>query len=397
MRITGPDAGSGDKIPVPRPAGKNREMQLNTVVRPQNSTIPGDRLTKHLSGFFAKSGMDILPSQIKALHAELSALGLGATDIDETVILNALVLRRHSIPLSKELLEILRGNAPVVFRGISSLSEDAMALLGDSRLTGENRSAVEALLRDINVLFKGTVPQESSAIVMETALNAQQLKHIIQNSGMAFEWQLLAWYRSGRDPERLRALMREDLKGILSKFANRAKKNPAKGKVKKKFELLEKNTQTQLKNIRNLQLSNIFGKHGLKKGFCLELPPCAGLKHGQGIIEDTGPKDSGEKEVAETRKSFTLEIDVETSKIGNVHVGMTFAGKAVSLNFGFESETISTVAKDMSGELRANLTEQGYTVAAADFHKRGSIAKRSKDGSISEGNGKSAKNLDITG
>ncbi|MFC1551460.1 flagellar hook-length control protein FliK [Candidatus Latescibacterota bacterium] len=406
MNISGPEAGSGNKIPVLNPSGKVHKAPVDADVRPQNSTVPGDRLAQQLSAFFAKRGPDILSSHITALHAELSALGLDAADIDDTTILNALMLRRHSIPLSKELLETLGGNAPAVFKGVSVLGDNARALLGDVRLTGESRTAIEALLRDINTFFRDSVLQESPNVVVGDAMSALPLKNIIQNSGLAFEWQLLAWYRSGRDPERLRALMSEDLKGVLINFANRAKKNPAKGSAKKKFTALEKDAGTQLKNIENLQLSNILGKHELKKGFCFELPPGGGLNGGHGIIEDDGRGRPKEENTDGTPKPFTVEIDVETTQLGSVHVGMTFAGiadvaeNAVSLNFGLESERITEAAENMSGELRANLTSQGYTVMSVDFHRRGSGTGNRADGSHSAGKDyptKSAQNLDITG
>ncbi|MFC1541619.1 flagellar hook-length control protein FliK [Candidatus Latescibacterota bacterium] len=561
MKIIGPEAGSGDKIPASRLTEINRKMPLNTGIRSHDSSFPGDRLIKHLSAFFAKRAMDISPAQLKALYTELSALGLNTHEIDDTNILNALMLQRYSIPLSKELLETFRGNVPAIFRGISSLREDALSLLGDSRLTGENRIAVETLLQEINAFFRGTVSQESRTFVItdfinlwmydlesnikylaeidaesnteylrgminadfnevETAfesllrtspgkkmsgeteklitalktatkefivkvneidsgiqsaseklkeaveslriklasavgeyksanilssesirmsaltpellyellseririlengllaripgselggevtgnanavMKAVPLKNIVQNSGMAFEWQLLAWYRAGRDPERLRTLMKEDLKGILLNFANRTKRNPVKGNIKKKFELLGKNTQTQMNNIRNLQLSNILGKHGLKKGFYFELPPSVVLNYGHGVIEDAGHNGQEKRKTAENRNSFALEIDVETSKIGNVHVSMTFSGKAVSLHFGLESETVSNRAKDMSQELRANLTEQGYTVISVDFHRRDYIGGQPSNSLKSKRNGRPEKNLDITG
>ncbi|MFC1538604.1 flagellar hook-length control protein FliK [Candidatus Latescibacterota bacterium] len=191
--------------------------------------------------------------------------------------------------------------------------------------------------------------------------------------------------------------MREDLKGILLNFANRAKRDPTKGNIEKKFELLGKHTQTQLNNIRNLQISNILGKHGLKKGFYLEIPPGGVLNYGHGVIEDAGHNGRGKRKTAENRNSFIVEIDVETSKIGNVHVSMTFSGKAVSLHFGLESETVSNRAKDMSQELRANLTGQGYTVVSVDFHRRDNIDRQPGNSLKSKRTGRPEKNLDITG
>jgi hypothetical protein len=413
LNISGPDAGSGEKIPVSIPAGKNHKGPAGRVSRTPSTTDSADRLTQKLSAFFAKSGQDILPSHVSALHAELYALGLESADIDDITLLNALMLRRHSIPLSKELLEALRGNTPEVFKGVSALRAEALALIGNARLTGESRAVVEALLRDINAFFKGSVPQDSPTVVIDDVSGALPLKNVIQNSGLAFEWRLLAWYRSGRDPERFRALMSEDLKGMLIKFANRAKKNAAGGSAKKKFTALEKNAGKLLKNIENLQLSNILGKHELKKGFCFELPPGGRMNGGHAIIEDDGRGRSEEENTESSPEPFTLNIDVETSLLGSVRVGMTFAGgaggtgstggadhakKTVSLSFGLESEIITTAAESMSGELRANLISRGFTVTAVNFHLLENNAGNRADGPNSSSKpSKSAQNLDITG
>ncbi len=554
MRITGPDILSGDKIPVPRHAGTDTDLPLYTDKQSPGVKHTGKLLTKHLTRIFVNRGIDIPPSQIHALEAELSALGLTATEIDDTSILNALLLKRHSIPLTRELLDTLQRNESTIFKGVSLLREDALSLLGNIHFYGKNRNALEVLVTDINAFFKGIVSPDSMKYAMEDiinlwaydleskllslaegqaesaaeitggdfneveialksifnplseddvnqkaealikvlrnavseihsqiqeidfrhygasellkeaietfryhlsviageyesliapgsesglssvllgellgentrilenrllaqllfnasggdfteitdgALNTLQLKNIIQNSGMAFEWQLLAWYRSGMDTGRLHALLHEDLKGILMSFSNRLKKNQAKGKIKKKLELLEKNSQTQLKNITNRQLSNILNKLGVKRGFYLELP--LGTEQGQRHtrISVKGSKDSEkEKNLNSQKFPFSLEIEIEMSKIGMVNVFMTFSGKTVSLSFELESEKISSTVTDMGQELREKLMKKGFVVGSVEFRKRDSNLESNKAGSKPAEKVKSSKNLDIIG
>jgi len=554
LGITGPEMISGDKIPAPRHAVADHDLPLYAGKQSPDVKHTGELLTKHLTRIFVDRGMDIPSSQINTLEAELSALGLTASEIDDNSILNALLLQRHSIPLSRELLNTLQGNESAIFKGVSLLREDALSLLGNINFSGENRKAVEILVKDINAFFKGIVSPESMKFAMEDtvnlwaydleskllslvegqaestaeisggvfseieivlesllhphsedgisqkaeallkvvrnaageirsriqeidfrhhgasellreaietfryrlsfiageyesliapgseggmtsvllgallgentrilenrllaqllfnasggdfteitdgSLNTLQLKNVIQNSGMAFEWLLLAWYRSGMDSGRLHILLHEDLKGILMSFHNRLKKNQAKGAMKKKLELIEKNSQTQLKNITNRQIANILDKHGIKKGFYFELLPGTEQRKGHTRITVKGNKNSGKEKNLDSQKfPFSLEVEIEMSKIGTVNVFMTFSGKTVSLSFELDSETISSEVMNMREELREKLIEREFMVGSVEFRKRDSNLESRKAGSKHIKMVKSSKKLDIIG
>ena len=55
-----------------------------------------------------------------------------------------------------------------------------------------------------------------------------ELAAIIRRTGISYEWMLLAWYRSGRDPMRIKELFSSNLKGILANFLNEAGENAPK-------------------------------------------------------------------------------------------------------------------------------------------------------------------------
>ena len=58
-----------------------------------------------------------------------------------------------------------------------------------------------------------------------------ELREMIMKSGMSFEWRLLAWHRAGRDPQALRDLLGNDLKGLLLTLSESIRKQSAKGRL----------------------------------------------------------------------------------------------------------------------------------------------------------------------
>ena len=212
---------------------------------------------------------------------------------------------------------------------------------------------------------------------------------------MGFEWQLLAWYRSGKDPGRFHALLHNDLKGILMGFINRSRGKATKSRIKKKFELLEKQSQTLLKNITSRQLSNVLNEYDEKRGFYLELPLGAELKQGHAKIVAKGNKEP-EKNTLDPQ-NFTLSFEVETSKIGTVNVFMTVLGKTVSLRFELEDKNVSALGMDMHEEIREALKSRGFSVGGIEFCESDIDFGRRGNKTKPINNKRSAKNLDVVG
>ncbi len=399
MNISGPDAESGGiRIPKQTQSAQHQSSSKHGATR--NADLHGGELSTRLAAVMEDRGVTVSPALVRELYGELSALGFKGGDIDETAILNALLLRRYGIPLSKELIESLRGNLPSVLREMAGLRETASTFLGDSRLTGEIRTAIEILIRDLDAFFRGTIRQNIVSAGMSDEAAAAPLRNLIHNSGLAFEWQLWAWYRSGRDPERLRVLLNDDLKGVLIAFTNRVKKHDSRGVLKKKLAALTKDIETHIKNIEHQQISNILGRHEQKKGFCFELPPGGYLNTGRGTVTNDGDGDSNLRGNNSEPKPFTVELDIDTTCLGTVHVTLTFAGndnRAVALSFELGNGSVLEEATRMSGELREKLAARGYTVVSVDFQRFGDSSVQHAKDSSSENRHERNQNLDITG
>ena len=522
-----------------------RPIPTSSSGQTSNVTDADSSLSARLTRIFSDKGIDIPPSQIQSLYTELSSMGMSTSEIDSNNAVRALLFQRYGILLSIELLADIWESDRAIFKGVSLLKENALSLLSDERFTGENRKAVEALVKSINSLFKGEISPESIKFVVDDIidlwefgleskllmaaegqsgsvseilsgrlsevelaiesllkphsidnmdnrtgalvaalrntvnelrsviqkidfnqpeaaqllreavsilgdrlsvilgeyealsatgtggeqpnvfisqfigenvnvlenrllsqllLNASEgdfadildggwrvnpLRNIILKSGMSFEWQLLAWYRSGRDPERLYALLHDDLKGMLIDFINRLKKDNKKSRINKKLEYLKKESQNIMKNISNRQLSNILNELGDKRGFYLELPLDSDPEHGHSRIWGRGNKEC-EKKTLDSSNS-TLFFEVETSNIGTVGIYVAFFGKTVTVKFEFEDKTISRIAKNMQEEILGDLVSRGYVVKSVDFSVRTSNAGTSD--AVSKRN----KNLDVVG
>ncbi len=544
MRINGHEIVSGKKV-------LTHSEQLPAIRQTSGVKNTSDSLSIRLNRIFMDKGLDIPPSQIHALESEFLSLGIPASEINSNNALRALLLLRHSIPFTMELLNNTWGNESAIFKNVALLKEYALSLLGEEHFVGENRETVETFVRDINALFKGEMSPESMKYVMkdiidlweydleskllflvegqsesisdisggkyseveltlksllnprsedfgnheagtlikalreavseirsrileidfrqpdaaglikeavdtfsvrlsviaggyeslltliadnqlssafiaelfgenvlllekrllaqllinaseydfaentEGAFNTLSFKNIIQKSGMSFEWQLLAWYRSGRDPWRFISLLHEDLKGMLVNLSNRLNKKMARGRIKRKLELLDKQSKTIFKNITNRQLSNVIKEYDERKGYYLELPLSAEPNRGHAKITARGSKEPEKNTL--NPQNFTLSFEVETSKIGTVNVFMTVSGKTVSLHFELENKRVSALGMDMREEIRDALVARGYGVAGIEFsehdinHKSLDYKKKTKV------NGWSAKNLDIVG
>ncbi len=154
MRINGPE-----KIPAERVS--IRPVQTATVEKTQSLSGKDGSLSTQLARIFADKGFDISSSQAQTLQAELSSLGMNTADINSNNALRALLLNRFSIPLTHEKLTAawVKGESSV-FKSLSSLNENALLLLADKNLTGKNREAVAALVKNINSVFNGEISPE---------------------------------------------------------------------------------------------------------------------------------------------------------------------------------------------------------------------------------------------
>ncbi len=480
-------------------------------VQKDSSLTPAARLTR----LFADRNISLPSSQIRALAAELLALGFDASELTGDTALRALLLHRHNIPLTSELIDYSFDGARMIFGDIGVLHDHARMLLADFNLSPLNKQTVDSLTRTLTNILQGNVSPESlrfaledvvdlwghevesrlvallksgaiegadgyggkqgsvgkeiesllaaglqsrndgeadslvsalrsavsalraqiqagdpgraaAAAVVRTmvaslgsrlaeavgefvatgdtgavqvagmigeflekqvqiledrllvhlpvdsaegpdllpegALDAARIGNIIRKGGMAFEWQILAWYRSGRTPGRLAALVNGDLKGGLIEFLNRIKRNREKGAARRNITRLEQESRTLLERITNRQVTNILNEHSGQRGYHFELPLAVEPEKGSARILVHDRKDQNER--LPGKRDITLSFQIETSNIGRVDVLLTTSEKNVSLHFLFESESDVELGREMSGEIREAFLVRGYTVGS---------------------------------
>jgi len=506
---------------IEKPPRSKPEKQLSKLQKtsPHSGRIQGvqqknESIAAKLTALFMDKKLDVPPSQTQALEAELIRLGVTFSEIDSDSALRALLLYRHSIPLTAELITNTWKTESNVFERLESLREAVRSLVADKRLTGTMRTSVRALAESIDSLFRSELSAETLRYTLDTIIETwaynietkltlaaeaetgvvseilsshagefqialEQLLHpmtedvsahkagrfievfreavselrlhiqsldmrnadtpaiikealavleqrltvlagdfvaflgidasrgisaglfaefisesmrnldkrlfsgftdfvsderdssfgslrtVLQRSGMAFEWRLLAWYRSGKSMARLQALMQEDLKGILMNFLSSATKQHRKRSIPSKITQLEQDAETLVETITQRQLANILNDHTQKRGVYLEIP--FGNKTGEGYarIGARGTKKNGTNTL--DTGNLTLTFSIETSRLGLVEATMTVSGKAVTLDFALENEKISTLAREMGDEIRDALNARGFAVGSVTF------------------------------
>lgn len=192
-----------------------------------------------------------------------------------------------------------------------------------------------------------------------------QIKNLLTNS-MSFEWQLLMWFRSGRDFKSLEAIFHNNIKAVLINFLNRQKSGEIKDRIKKKMDALDTASMSLLKGIESRQITNILNDTVEKKGFYVELPVSPSV--GEGIVKITvQKKDSSRKKRNET-KINVVSFQSDTSNVGKINVKMTVSGNNMTLSFGFENEKISVMANSFSDDIRNSLIKRGFIPGIIEFH-----------------------------
>lgn len=349
MRIHGPDMPQGKQV-------MNQKKPAPASGRIQGIDSRHNSVAAKQAAFFTDKGLNIPPSELMALEAELSAMGLKLSGLDSGSVLKALLLHRHNIPLDPALITNSWENEPPVFERLAVFIENARTLLAGSSLTGGTRSAVEVLVNSLEALFTQLSGGWESV---------PGLSELFQNSGMAFEWRLLAWYRSGGDPAGFQTLLREDLKGIVIKFLNSLKKRQGRGRIAGKTGHLEQEARSLVDTLTQRQLAGILNEHTEKYRLYLEVPfgDNPGREHAK--IWARGQKKPGENTL--DPENMSLSFTVEASHLGTVNVLMFFSGKTVSLRFILEEDKFLSLAGGMSAEIGESLMSRGFIVQSVTF------------------------------
>jgi len=334
-----------------------------------------DTYATRLISLLSQRGIAVSTEQAYAIEAELIKLGIQFSDVDSDVAFRALLLYRSNIPLSPELLRDAFSGESMVFKQLGVVYENAIALLSDATVYGEIRSVIEVFVKDIDELLSTLREQtrvDSAAARPEGAsFGAPEgrlplpVRELLQNSGLMFEWKLLAWYRSGGDPARLHELLHRDIKGILNSLLAKQPSRYSKGRDDGKLETLDRDARSLLDSIERRQISMILGNRDGRRDIFIELPLGDLFGGGYARVRTRGEKkpDSGMLDPAD----FSLTFDVETSNLGRVQATMNVFEKTISFSFLLENEQAAGQAGSMKDELVTSLEARGYRVGSVSI------------------------------
>ena len=288
MRINSTGAQGGGRIErnpdtaVSRPSTVSSAEKAQ-VTRHSSQTFASRSMTSRLVSLLSQKGFNVSPAQLQALTAELSALGMKSSDIDSGIALRALVLNQNNIPLVTELLVENSGSDQTLFQRLGILHGHVMSLRTGTTVTGDIRSVFDVLINDIDSLVKSLEqPIINNAAVSSGAGEPSALptldgipfpiRDLLQSSGLMFEWKLLAWYRSGKNPAVLHELVHQDVKGMVAAFLEGLKTGGRNGTLKKRLAAIEREAQELLDSISGKQLSSILHNRENSRSLHMEIP-----------------------------------------------------------------------------------------------------------------------------
>lgn len=381
MRI--PEAGNTPRISTATGAPQT-EVASSSSVQPSTANLTASvSISGRLTSLLAELGLEASPAQLEDLAAQIAALGISSGELDREGAIRAVFLHRNSVPLTAALLKAPSSpETPVLFRRAAALLEEALTLLGSRISAPEVRTSVETLARDLENLLGGNAVaygwlgevyrdkrEESPAGVVPALENlwgidadGEAFGNILKKSGMGFEWRLLSWYRTGRDPGMLQDLLRGDLKGILFNFLRNLEKSPARDHLAQK---LEKHARSLLDGITSRQVNHLLDGSGEQRTIPLVVPAeyprermYAGIR-----AEDHKRRDEG----APGPELFSLRLDVETTRLGPVLAQLRFSGKTASAAFLLKDRRTLALAMEMADEFRGMLRERGYEPGVIRF------------------------------
>jgi hypothetical protein len=367
------------------------ESQLLRLLTGDLSTVP-EILAAHVEGSgFAREAYSILFEAINnnprlaeifgklgsatgEVLSQIQGIKTGSEDIGGTIRQAAAALEQRLTALAPEITGFLQG------RGAEGLTEGIVA--------GFLMEHVQTLERILQRKAAGSTTDSEANIVWGNEEVPLPLRNMLRSSGMAFEWRLLAWYRSGRDPALLRELMYRDIKGILTGFTSRLKHPDVKGHGRKALDTLGEEAHSILDSISRRQISAVLHGKDSRQGMYFEIPFGEDTGRGNARIWADGRK----KPEGDTLDpgDFHVSFDVETTNLGRVMVSMNAVDFMVSLRFIMTDERCVDLARQMQDELAGSLRERGFRVGSVTVDMRKDDDERARTPHF-------RRNLDIVG
>ena len=230
---------------------------------------------------------------------------------------------------------------------------------------------------------------DDSALSNTGSRSTSELAGIIRKTGMSYEWMMLAWYRSGRDPIKIKEFINSNLKGIIANFLDNVGKEASKKDytAKKITGIIEK-AQSIFNEIESRQIGNILNEAAEKRGFFFELPIGMQGDGGSAKMWVRGEKEKGSNTIEPGY--FNLDFELDTTDAGLIKGNLSSVGKNVSIKFRFGDEKVRLAAESLSKEFRDSLTSKGLSVGALDFSDISEVSSGSTNPNVKSG-------LDISG
>lgn len=256
-----------------------------------------------------------------------------------------------------------------------TLAARLSALYSDSGLTmlsGGDRPLPAALLAGlVDTRFRAL--DQRIRILIETAMvkngddgvSLPGFAETVRKSGMMFEWRLLAWYRSGRNPESLRSLFGDDLKGVAKRFLADLGRLRRGERLSRGMESLERRANSLDEAITGRQLSTVLNRVAEKRGGIIEFFPGGIVGEQDSVV--VRRKRSGGESGNPAADMHTMTFSVETSRLGTVAVTMHVSGKLIDCAFMLESADARSTGEAMAGEIAGSLEARGFTVRSIRF------------------------------
>ncbi len=181
------------------------------------------------------------------------------------------------------------------------------------------------------------------------------LREAVQRSGMQFEWRLLAWFRAGADPARLRALMASDIKGLLSVLAAGLRRHGGASAG-----MVGDAAERALASFGRRRLDAIVNDRADRHdGALLDLPAAGPDMPVRGTVVVRGGKQPGRPVL--DLENADLSFSVAASRIGRMDIAVRIRGNTASLAFTVEGEDIRALGAGMAAELRDALAVRGLS------------------------------------
>ncbi|MCE5249622.1 flagellar hook-length control protein FliK [bacterium] len=201
-----------------------------------------------------------------------------------------------------------------------------------------------------------------TGVFWEAGEEALSVQNILKNSGIAFEWRLLAWYRSGRDPSRLQELIRSDVKGILTSLLTRLKHHEGESRSSGMLRTLNQETRSLLDSISRRQISSILQSQENIHGMYFDLPFGDVRNKLNARIWVNGRNKPGGNTI--DSRNFTFSFDAETVNLGRVKVFMNVLNGVMSLRFSMSDEDQTDLVREMQHELVDSLSARGFIIGS---------------------------------